>query len=101
MKPSMSIGRNYRLELEKRLRKINQSRENTLSLKILDDHSHLIKNPNSHRSKKMKYDLSMKKTENNISSGVVPLVVNNFTFVLLLQHAFHFLYYMYCTYFNY
>lgn len=80
MKPSMSIGRNYRLELEKHLRKINQSREQTISLKILDDHSQLINNPNSYKSKRMKYDMSAKKVENNISSGVVPLVVNKITY---------------------
>lgn len=77
MKPSMSIGRNYRLGLEKRLREINHTREKSASWKILDEHGHLINNPNSHKSKKMKFDKPDVKIENNKSSGVVPLAVNN------------------------
>lgn len=75
----MSIGRNYRLELEKRLRKINQTRENTLSLKILDEYGHIIKPPVSLSTKKRKLnDKSNIKSKNNnkSSDGVVPLVVN-------------------------
>lgn len=80
MNPSMSIGRNYRLELEKRLRKINQTRENTLSMKILDEHGHIIKPPISLSAKKRKLNdkVNTKNKNNNKSSdGVVPLVVNN------------------------
>lgn len=79
MSPSMSIGRNYRLELEKRLRTINQTRENTLSLKILDEHGHIIKPPVSMCRKKRKSngESNIKSKKNNKSSdGVVPLVVN-------------------------
>lgn len=80
IKPSMAIGRNYRLELENRLRTINQSRENTLSLKILDEHSHLIKPPTTLSKKicKSSKDKHKMNLENNKSSGVVPLAVNHF-----------------------
>lgn len=82
MKPSMSIGRNYRLELEKRLRKVNQSREKTKSLKILDDHRHLIKPPiNSMNNKNKKKDEIDTKSKSKKSSGVVPLMVK----ILLCQ----------------
>lgn len=77
MQPSVSIGRNYRLKLEKKLRKINRSRENPLSLKILDEHCHLIKPPVSRVTKnsksKLKPDMKIKE---NKSSGVVPLAVS-------------------------
>lgn len=85
MNPSMSIGRNYRLELEKRLRKINQTRENTLSLKILDEHGHLLKPPISLCSKKRKsndeFNIKIKKN-NKSSDGVVPLVVNKILYFI-------------------
>lgn len=75
MKPSMSIGRNYRLELEKLLRKVNQSRENTLSSKILDEHCHLIKRPDISNIKCKTKVISNTKTKTYKSSGVVPLIV--------------------------
>ncbi|XP_050444028.1 dynein axonemal heavy chain 3-like [Adelges cooleyi] len=43
IKPSGSIGRNYRLQLERRLRKINEAREKGLKVKILDEHKHVVK----------------------------------------------------------
>lgn len=73
--PSMSIGRNYRLDLEKRLRKINKSREKTLNLKILDEQSHLIKPPIMIKSKKSKLK-DKPDTQIYKSPGVVPLMVN-------------------------
>lgn len=89
MKPSMSIGRNYRLELEKRLRNINKSRENTLSLKILDEQCHLIKPPISFNTDKRKNKKSDVKTKNvktpAASAGVVPLMVNLSTFTKTLM----------------
>ncbi|VVC42221.1 Dynein heavy chain, coiled coil stalk,P-loop containing nucleoside triphosphate hydrolase,Dynein heavy [Cinara cedri] len=70
----MSIGRNYRLELEKRLRTINKSRENTLSIKILDEHRHLIKSPTILSRKKCKPKTKPNMNiGNNKSAGVVPL----------------------------
>lgn len=81
MKPSMSIGRNYRLELEKLLRKINRSREHRLSLKILDEQHHLIRplgvvdakihEPNADKPK-MKTKINRTST-----AGVVPLMVSH------------------------
>lgn len=71
----MSIGRNYRLDLEKCLRKINKSREKTLNLKILDDHSHMIKSTISTKSKKCKLKDKLDVQIDN-SPGVVPLMVN-------------------------
>lgn len=77
MKPSTSIGRNYRLELEKRLRKINQSREKTSSLKIMDEHGHLMKTPVLSIKKKCgsTNKPSAKVDKNKSSAGVVPLMV--------------------------
>lgn len=81
MKPSMSIGRNYRLELEKRLREINRSREHTLSLKILDEQHHLIRPPGAVNAKirKLNADKPEMKTKINQTStaGVVPLMVSH------------------------
>lgn len=76
MKPSMSIGRNYRLELQKRLRSINQSRENKLSLKILDEQCHLMKSPTVIKTKRYKKeDKFVEKTKSNTSPRVVDLMV--------------------------
>lgn len=82
MKPSMSIGRNYRLELEKRLRAINRARELTLSLKILDEQSHLIRPPVLADIKKRKLkgdEHGVKNMHKRMSPpGVVPLRVRSF-----------------------
>lgn len=82
----MSIGRNYRLKLENHLRTINQSRENTLSMKILDDYGHLIK-PSTTLSKKIckPKDKPNMKIENNESSGVVPLAVNHIILLIIIN----------------
>lgn len=87
----MSIGRNYRLDLEKRLREINKSRENTLNLKILDDHSHLIKPSISTKRKKSK---SKNKPDVQIdnSPGVVPLMVNHIYYCHFINFPNKFIY---------
>lgn len=77
----MSIGRNYRLELENHLRSINQIWENTLNLNILDEHSHLIKLPTILQRKKCKpKDKPKVNIQNNKSITVVPLAVNYLIF---------------------
>jgi dynein heavy chain len=79
----MSIGRNYRLELQKRLRSINQLRENKLSLKILDEQYHLMKTPIVVKTKKYKKeDKSVGKTKINTSPRVVDLRVKYILIIL-------------------
>jgi len=74
----MSIGRNYRLELEKRLREIHTTRDNLSSLKIVDKRDNCTKPTVLLNSKKRKskseFDVETKK--NNKSSGFVSLAVN-------------------------
>jgi len=78
----MSIGRNYRLELEKRLRDINRAREHTLSLKILDEQSHLMRPTALADIKKRKLkgdEYGVKNVHKRTSPpGVVPLRVRSF-----------------------
>jgi len=74
-KPSMSIGRNYRLELEERLRKIKLSGENILNSKTLDERQDHIVSSNS-KKRKSKNEPDIKTKKNNKSSGFVSLGVN-------------------------
>jgi len=75
MHPSMSIGRNYRLALEKTLRKINKSRETTMSCKILDEDRHLLNRPRQ----KVESEPQKTNTTNDYKcTGVVPLAVNQY-----------------------
>jgi dynein heavy chain, axonemal len=71
----MSIGRNYRLTLDKKLREINELRETTISYKILDEDSHLLKYCLRQKSESKK-PLKTNITNDNKCAGVVPLVVN-------------------------
>jgi len=71
----MSIGRNYRLALEKTLRKINKSREMTISCKILDEDRHLLNRPRQ----KVESEPHKTNTTNDYKcTGVVPLAVNQY-----------------------
>lgn len=80
MHPSMSIGRNYRLELEKTLRKINKSRETTMSCKILDEDRHLLNRP---RQKSESESHKTKITNDYQCTGVVPLAVNKYMYIIM------------------
>ncbi|XP_060849585.1 uncharacterized protein LOC132928738 [Rhopalosiphum padi] len=73
MHPSMSIGRNYRLTLDKKLREINELRETTKSYKILDEDSHLLKYCLRQKSES-KNPLKTNITNDYKCAGVVPLV---------------------------
>lgn len=81
MHPSMSIGRNYRLTLEKTLRKINKTRETTISCKILDEDRHLLNRPHQ----KGEFEPHKMKTTNDYKcTGVVPLAVNQYINIYIL-----------------
>lgn len=74
----MAIGRNYRIEFERRIRNLNQSRERTLSSKIQDEHEHLIKPLQENKKRKCK-DESKVKSKNHPrlnADNLVPLGVN-------------------------
>jgi len=70
----MSIGRNYRLELDKKLREINKSHETTMSYKVLDEDRHLIQRPRQKCQSKIKRPYTKNTTTDY--PGVVPLAVN-------------------------
>jgi len=76
MHPSMSIGRNYRLELDKILRENNKLRETTMSYKILDEDRHLLHRPCQKTKSKIKKPHKMNTTTDYKCPGVVPLAVN-------------------------
>lgn len=76
MHPSMSIGRNYRLELDKKLREINKLRETTMSYKVLDEDRHLLRHPQQKSQSKIKKSHKTISTADRNSPGVVPLSVN-------------------------
>jgi len=77
----MSIGRNYRLALEKTLRKVNQAREMTMSCKILDEDRHLLNRP----LQKGEFESHKTKTTNDYKcSGVVPLAVNQYIYIVII-----------------
>lgn len=76
----MSIGRNYRLELDKKLREINKSRETTMSYKILDEDRHLLRHPNQKSQSKIKKSHKTNSTTDCKNSGLVPLSVKLLTY---------------------
>lgn len=77
MHPSMSIGRNYRLGLDKKLREINKLNETTMSIKILDEDRHLLHFPRQNsKSKIKKTHTTNTTTADYICPGVVTLAVN-------------------------
>lgn len=74
----MAIGRNYRVEFERRIRSLNQSRERTLSSKIQDEHEHLIKPLQESKKRKSKNEpkVKPKKHPRSGADDLVPLGVN-------------------------
>jgi len=73
----MSIGRNYRLGLDKKLREINKLNETTMSIKILDEDHHLIHCPRQKSKSKIKKPHKTNTTTADYKCpGVVPLAVN-------------------------
>jgi len=86
----MSIGRNYRLALEKTLREINKSREMTMSCKILDEDRHLLNRP---RQKGESEPYKTKSTNDYKCTGVVPLAVNQYLYMyinIIIIHNEHY-----------
>eukprot|EP00102_Acyrthosiphon_pisum_P024335 XP_016661545.1 PREDICTED: dynein heavy chain 3, axonemal-like [Acyrthosiphon pisum] len=72
--PSMSIGRNYRLRLDKKLREINKLNETTMSIKILDEDRHLLHCPRQKSKSKIKKPHKTNTTTPDYKfPGVVPL----------------------------
>jgi len=76
----MSIGRNYRLELDKKLREINKLRETTMSYKILDEDRHLLRHSQKKSQSKIKKSQKINSTADCKSPGVVPLSVKLSTY---------------------
>jgi len=71
----MSIGRNYRLKLDKKLREINKLRETTISNKILGEDHHLLKYRPCQKNESKK-PFKTDTTNDHQYTGVVPLAVN-------------------------
>lgn len=74
----MAIGRNYRIEFETCIRRLNQSRERTLNSKIQDKHEHLIKplRGSNKRKSKDQPKVKPKKHPRSDADDLVPLGVN-------------------------
>ncbi|XP_025198734.1 LOW QUALITY PROTEIN: dynein heavy chain 3, axonemal-like [Melanaphis sacchari] len=68
----MSIGRNYRLKLDKKLREINELQETTISNKILDEDRHLLKYC-LRKTNESKKPLKTNTTNDYKCTGIVPL----------------------------